>query len=113
MGVVPTAKYAFDSIYDTNYNTAVIFILKANSLKNLLYIHVQNTVKFLICLEIKKHPDTQTRIHTITALISVYHQLNNKRRWNTIIMYNTQSKVKNSNQSFALKPISKANISKS
>lgn len=56
MGVVPTAKYAFDSIYDTNYNTAVMFILKANSLKNLLYIHVQNTVKFLICLEIKKTP---------------------------------------------------------
>lgn len=71
MGVVPTAKYAFDSIYDTNYNTAVMFILKANSLKNLLYIHVQNllyihvqnTVKFLICLEIK---NTQIRKHVYT-----------------------------------------------
>lgn len=63
MGVVPTAKYAFDSIYDTNYNTAVMFIQKANSLKNLLYIHVQNTVKFLICLEIK---NTQIRKHVYT-----------------------------------------------
>lgn len=72
--------------------------------------------KYCLILDLfrnKTHPDTQTRIHTITALISVYHQLNNKRRCNTIIMYNTQSKVKNSNQSFALKPISKANISKS
>lgn len=63
MGVVPTAKYAFDSIYDTNYNTAVMFILKASSLKNLLYIHVQHTVKFLICLEIK---NTQIRKHVYT-----------------------------------------------
>lgn len=40
----------------------------------------------------KTHPDTQTRIHTITALVFVYHQLkNNKRRWTT--MYNTQRKI--------------------
>lgn len=113
MGVVPTAKYAFDSIYDTNYNTAVMFILKENSLKKPPLYTRTKYCQILDLFRNKKHPDTQTRIHTITAFISVYHQLNNKRRWNTIIMYNTQSKVKNSNQSFALKPISKANISKS
>lgn len=70
--------------------------------------------KYCLILDLfrnKTHPDTQTRIDTITALVFVYHQLNNKRRWNT--MYNTQSNVKNIKQYFTVKPISKANISKS
>lgn len=59
----------------------------------------------------KTHQDTQTRTHTITALVCVY---TNQIRIEAKIQCTIHKlEKKNINKSFALKSLSKANISKS
>lgn len=69
MGVVPTAKYAFDSIYDTNYNTAVMFILKENSLKK---PPLYTRTKYCQILDLFRNKKTPRYANTYTHNNCVY-----------------------------------------